>query len=309
MHVHPFATALLPVALLVLAGCGDAPAPGSASDTTAEAGPASDAPATPPGAPPDTLRVLAYNIHHAAGNDGVLDLERIARVIRNLEPDLVALQEVDRGVERTGGVDQTAVLAELTGMSPVFGEFMPYQGGEYGMAVLSAWPIVESWNHRLPDGAEPRTSVTVRVRSPDTGREIVLADIHFYRTEAERLAQATTLDSLLRATAATIVAGDPPRADDPSLADDPSVGGPPAILAGDFNSESGTAVMDTLASLGWWTVPKDGPSLTFRSDAPVREIDFLLLRPRERFEVIEHHVVDEPVASDHAPIFAELVVR
>jgi endonuclease/exonuclease/phosphatase family metal-dependent hydrolase len=268
-------------ALLLCVACGDADAPPDGAGATA----------------PDTLRVLAYNIHHGAGNDEVLDLDRIAALIRDLEPDIVALQEVDRVVERTDGVDQAAVLGELTGMTPVFGEFMPYQGGSYGQAVLSAWPVVESWNHRLPDGAEPRSSVSVRVRSPDTGREIVLADIHFYRTEEERLAQALTLDRLLRETAAVAAAA-------------PGGGaGPPAILAGDFNSEPGTAVMDTLAALGWHVVPKDGSPLTFRSDEPVREIDFVMVRPQERFEVLEHRVIVEPVASDHSPIFAVLVVR
>lgn len=237
----------------------------------------------------DTLRVLAWNIHHGEGNDGALDLERIATLIRDLEPDLVALQEVDRGVERTEGVDQAAWLGERTGMTSVFGDFMAYQGGEYGMAVLSAWPVVESWNHRLPDGAEPRRSTTLRVRSPDTGREIVLSDVHFYRTEEERLAQATTLDSLLRVR--------DPASDHPTL------------LVGDFNSEPGTAVIDTLAAAGWWVVPKDGTSLTFRSDDPVREIDYVMLRPRDGWSVLEHRVIDEPVASDHAPILAVLVVR
>jgi len=252
--------------------------------------------------------VLAYNIHHGAGNDEVIDLERIAALIRDLEPDLVALQEVDRGVERTKGVDQAAVLGELTGTTPVFGAFMPYQGGDYGMAVLSAWPIVESRNHRLPEGAEPRTSVTVRVRSPTTGREIVLSDIHFYRTEEERLAQALTLDRLLRSHDRTTTTPGDATGD----AADRNDGGPaditPTLLAGDFNSEPGTVVMDTLAALGWRVLTKSGTPLTFRSDDPVREIDFMLVRPAERWEVIEHRVIDEPVASDHSPIFAVLVV-
>ncbi|MEX2025646.1 MAG: endonuclease/exonuclease/phosphatase family protein, partial [Pirellulaceae bacterium] len=61
------------------------------------------------------LRVLTYNIHHGEGIDGKLDLPRIARVIESVDPDLVALQEVDRRVERTGSVDQPAELARLTG--------------------------------------------------------------------------------------------------------------------------------------------------------------------------------------------------
>ena len=90
----------------------------------------------------DTLRVLSYNIHHAEGMDGAVDLERIADLINRLEPDVVALQEVDQLVERTERVDQAMVLGELTSLTPVFGAFMDYQGGQYGMALLSRWKVV-----------------------------------------------------------------------------------------------------------------------------------------------------------------------
>ena len=140
--------------------------------------------------PPVTLRLLTYNIKHGLGNDGEIDLERTAAVINALQPDLVALQEVDNGVERTGGVDQAQRLGQLTGMHAAFGDFMEYQGGHYGMAILSRYPIVESENHRLPDGAEPRSALAARVKVDDTGREIVFVGIHLYRTAEERLCQA-----------------------------------------------------------------------------------------------------------------------
>ena len=78
------------------------------------------------------LRVLCYNIHHAAGVDGKLDVPRIARVIQSVKPDLVALQEVDRNTTRTGKVDQAAELAQLTRMNHVFGANIAFQGGQYG---------------------------------------------------------------------------------------------------------------------------------------------------------------------------------
>ena len=53
-----------------------------------------------------TLRVLTYNIHHGEGTDGVFDLERLAKVINDLAPDIVALQEVDKGTDRASGVMQ-----------------------------------------------------------------------------------------------------------------------------------------------------------------------------------------------------------
>lgn len=57
---------------------------------------------------PATLRVLTYNIHHGEGTDGRFDLSRTAGLIATAEPDLVALQEVDQGTDRAGGVDQVA---------------------------------------------------------------------------------------------------------------------------------------------------------------------------------------------------------
>src|SRR5690606_4366306 len=102
-------------------------------------------------AEPLRLRVLSYNIHHAEGVDGKLDLERIAEVIRAAKPDLVALQEVDRNARRTGSVDQPAELARLTEMQVVFGSNIELQGGHYGNAVLSRFPIASERNHLLPN--------------------------------------------------------------------------------------------------------------------------------------------------------------
>src|SRR6186997_642124 len=76
-----------------------------------------------------TLRVLTYNIHHGEGTDGIVDLPRLAHIVKSVQPDLVALQEVDLGTERASGVDQLHVLAQLTGMRAQFGKAMDYAGG------------------------------------------------------------------------------------------------------------------------------------------------------------------------------------
>jgi len=202
-----------------------------------------------------------------------------------VNPDVVTLQEIDQVVERTGRVDQAAVYGELTGMEHLFGDFMEYQGGHYGMALLSRLPVVEWTNHRLPPGTEPRSAVTARVRMERSGREVVISGIHFYRTEEERLAQAQSLMDHL--------GGD----------DTPTI-----ILAGDFNSTPGSPVMELLASR--FSVPeKDGPSFTFPADGPAREIDFILVRAPGEFRVLEYQVLDETVASDHRPIFMVLELR
>lgn len=232
----------------------------------------------------DTVRVMANNIHHGEGMDTALDLERIARFIALQDPDIVALQEVDSGTERTNRVDQARRLGELTSMSAVFGSFMAYQGGEYGMAVLSRWPIVATNNLRLPDGEEPRTALSVRVRSPRTGRDLVFVGIHFYRTAEERVAQAMRLHDLLEVETS------------------------PVILAGDYNSLPDSEVMAFFAR-SWTIVDKGEDRLTFPSWEPQREIDFFVYRPADRFEILEQRVLDEPVASDHRALFARMLVR
>src|ERR1044071_7467187 len=84
-----------------------------------------------------TLRIMTYNIHVGVGMDKKLDLQRIADVINKEKPDLVGLQEVDRGVTRTEGKDEIAELAGFTSMSYAFAHNLDYQGGQYGVAILS----------------------------------------------------------------------------------------------------------------------------------------------------------------------------
>ena len=237
----------------------------------------------PPLAAQATVRIVAYNIKHGEGLDGRVDLARAAEVLRALDADVVTLQEIDRGVERTDGVDQAAALGRMLGMEAHFGDFMPYQGGEYGMAVLSRLPVLSVLNLRLPDGDEPRSALHVTVATGREGRPLSVVGIHLYRTPEERFAQADSLSALLEEV------------------------DHPVVLAGDFNSFPGGRVRRLLRDEGWFVVEKEGGSFTFPADDPAREIDFVMLRPASAFEIVEHRVVDEPLVSDHRPLL--LVVR
>ena len=232
---------------------------------------------------PDTLRVLAYNIHHAEGMDEVIDFERIAWLIDTVRPDIVALQEVDSVVARTGGVDQASELARMTGMQPYFGRFMAYQGGAYGMALLSRLPVNEWTNVRLPDGDEPRSVVATNVEL-ESGRNVRVIGVHFYRTEAERLAQAVALEAWL--------------ADQEPM---------PTLLAGDFNSYRGDSVLSHLDRT-WQIVDKGEDFQTFPSWAPDREIDYFMYWPEHAFEVAGQELLDEPLMSDHRALVIDVVV-
>lgn len=235
---------------------------------------------SPTQATASAVRVLSYNIKHGYGNDGVVDLERIAGVIRRLNPDVVALQEVDHTCERSGKIDEAAELAKRTGLiHHAFGSFFDYQGGEYGMAILSRYPIRDSHNLRLPDGAEPRTSLVATIDAPIRFR---VADVHFYRTEQERLAQANRLLEYLNANDVEL----------------------PTVIAGDFNSRPKSAVLELFRE--WAIPPKGDDNLTIPSDGPRSEIDFLMYRPATSFQTERVEVVHEPIASDHRPVLIDL---
>lgn len=89
------------------------------------------------------LRVATFNVHHCEGLDGRVDVERIAEVIRSTGAALIALQELDRGLARSGEVDQPAELARLLDMEAAFFPSLQRDGGDYGLALL-ATPSVSS---------------------------------------------------------------------------------------------------------------------------------------------------------------------
>jgi endonuclease/exonuclease/phosphatase family metal-dependent hydrolase len=227
--------------------------------------------------PAASLRVHCWNIHHGAGTDGRIDLERIAAVIRDAKPDVVALQEVDNGCARSGKVDQAAELARLTGMAGNFGKAMDFQGGAYGQAILSRHPVKASRVLALPGAGEPRIAFEVTIDWQ--GSDIRVVSTHLGLVADERLAQAKELLRLLPA------------------------GGPPTVLCGDFNETLDDPAMQWITTR-FKNLPKAAPPFTHPDHDPRVEIDFIL---SEGFEASGPTVVlKETTASDHRPILVEI---
>lgn len=237
----------------------------------------------------DRLTVLTYNIQIGMGIDKRTDLERTAAVIKAVKPDLVALQEVDRKARRSGGFDQAVELARMTGMHMVFGkasvrEGIDEDGGDYGVAILSRFPIKRSQNRQLPytRGFELRAVLEVEFDWPlKSGKRIPvrLFDTHFDNaSEPDRIASAKLVNQLVQAND-TI----------------------PTILGGDLNSRPGSEPLKILAEQ--WTFAGAGKDMpTFPANAPRAQIDYVLYRPAKAWKVIEASVVDAPDASDHRPV-------
>ena len=234
---------------------------------------------------PLRLRVLSYNIHHGEGVDHKVDLPRIAEAIKSVNPDLVALQEVDRGVRRTAGIDEPQELARLTGMEVVFEKNIRYQGGDYGNAVLSKLPIKRHKNHPLPSfyKGEQRGVLEVEVETTVPGQSVLFLATHLdYRpADEERLASVKFINDLVTSTE-----------------------GQPALLAGDLNAKPDSTTLRGFKKL--WTPVNDEELPTFPVEKPTRQIDFILFHPAECWKAVETRALDEAVASDHRGIFAVL---
>lgn len=230
-----------------------------------------------------TWRVVSYNIHHARGMDDSVDIERIASVLRRLDADIVALQEVDERVERSGREDQAARLGELLGMHHAFGSFMSYQGGRYGMAILSRCAIRSVDPVRLTEGNEPRIALAVEIGQPGGGT-LTIVNVHFdwVRDDRFRYTQASEVTRYLDG-----IPG-------------------PHILAGDFNDLPESRTLSLFRTRGREAAKPHERRFTFSSTEPVREIDFVFASPAGDWDVSDVEVVNEPMASDHLPVVAEL---
>jgi endonuclease/exonuclease/phosphatase family metal-dependent hydrolase len=247
---------------------------------------------------PEELRVVTYNIHHGEGVDRKLDLKRIAHVLLTVEPHIVALQEVDQRTRRTGGVDQPAELAKLTGMEVVFGRNIDYDGGGYGTAVLTKLPVRTTESVKLksfyaPTETNPEQRGAQIIELGDKagpGLLFICTHLDYRPKDDERLHSAKTINDLIAKR-----------------------GGTPAILAGDLNAVPDSKPMEEFRKQ-WKIVglqsdakPANAPPLlTFPAEKPDRWIDYVLVRPAEEWEVVEVRVLDESVASDHRPLLAVL---
>jgi endonuclease/exonuclease/phosphatase family metal-dependent hydrolase len=234
-----------------------------------------------------TLKVLSYNIHHGSppSNPTDIDLDAIAKVIIEHQPDLAALQEVDSFTGRSGPFNQAEELGKKTGMTAHFFKAINHDGGEYGVAILSRLPIVETNRYPLPrkegNGGEPRilATATIQVSSKE---KILFACTHLdaQSDSTNRHLQINAIEGLLK---------------DSTL---------PIIIAGDFNAAPGSQVIRILDNN--FTRTCDPCEFTIPVDQPRRAIDFIAFSPPKSFRIKQHIVIPERKASDHLPVLAIL---
>ena len=232
-----------------------------------------------------SLRVMTYNIKYGA--ESGLDLGKLAAVIKESNPDVIGLQEVDEGTRRSGNKRETDELSSLTGMKyRYFGANFDFDGGKYGLAILSKYPLSNVRTIRLDDrtkrenGYEPRIAVAADVDAKN--RKITFVTVHASLHASERDDNARAILSALGPTASR------------------------AIVCGDFNETPSKDIGDLLTGTGMVDAFKEKHrfQLGFTAPAsfPMRRIDFIYRG--KSFGKTAHAWVPNTKASDHRPVAA-----
>jgi len=237
------------------------------------------------------MKLMSYNVMHCAGADNKVDIARTAEVIKRENPRFVGVQELDfMAKHRSGGVDQPAELGRLTGMYATFAQAIPYQGGGYGVAVLSREKPISVFKTALPGREEPRVLLLCEFR------DCWFGTTHLSLQEADRLA---SVEIIRKAVAERAVAK-------------------PVYLTGDWNARPNSKPLTAMRS--FMTILSDMKGRTFHGFkwsvgpdgkpgvAPAGElcIDYIAVDSfsAKKLVVRDSHVVPDIATSDHSPVVA-----
>ncbi len=224
----------------------------------------------------NTLRIMSYNIRNAMGMDRVTDFDRLAGEILDVAPDVVALQEIDSATRRSQSIDVLHEIADRVLMHRVYAPAIEYDGGKYGIGVLSKEKPLQHRSLPLPGREEERALLLVEFE------QYLFACTHLSLTDEDRMA---SLQIIAREAAAS---------------------GKPFILAGDLNARPDSPFMTALAEQ--FDVLTDTEKPTFPADTPTECIDYIAVykTPCQPYTLLSRFVPEAPMASDHRPVVADI---
>lgn len=233
------------------------------------------------------IKIMTYNIHscYPVGASAP-DIQGTADVIKNINPDVALLQEIDVNTTSSGGIDQLATLSALTGMKYYyFGKAIDYNNGEFGVGLLSKYKLEETNTTKLPLIAKQNDSDYVEQRVLAEGKItfkghlLTLATTHLDLTQYNREAQIPAIVSQL----------------EPSYF---------VILGGDFNIRPTNSLISDLQNFSYTFTSLSGNSFYNYL------IDYITYRPGSRFKLISHQVITSAGnVSDHYPVVAVLEIK
>ena len=224
----------------------------------------------------DYLKLMSYNVRNAKGMDGIHNIQRIANVIINESPDVVAVQELDSMTTRSG---QKYVLGELSERTQMYATYAPaisFQGGKYGIGILSKETPLTIRTYPLPGREEARMLLVAEFKN------YFFACTHLSLTEEDRLASLDIIKN--------------------------SVGKSekPYFLAGDLNDKPDSKFIQALQQD--FQVLTHIKKPTFPAPEPTETIDYIAAwkHGSNDFANLSAQILEEPVASDHRPLSIQL---
>jgi len=231
------------------------------------------------------VKVLSFNILHGKTMKGDFNLDVIAKVIIDADPDFVALQEVDYKTNRARKYDLVTELGWRAKMAPIYARAMHYDGGEYGEGVLSKHTFLQTRNVPLPyiPGDEPRAAleITTVLPSKDT-ISFVGTHLDHLELETNKIMQAKEINKVFSSNKY------------------------PTILTGDLNAEPNSETMNILESFWTASYDKTNPQPTFSSEHPTKKIDYVMFYPKNRWKILKKEVICDTIASDHCAYLVTL---
>ncbi|WP_418893889.1 endonuclease/exonuclease/phosphatase family protein [Limibacterium fermenti] len=229
---------------------------------------------------PKPVKILSYNVRNTRGMDDVVDYNRVAAVIKRIDADCVALQELDSATIRSKGLIVLDELAKRTGLYASYNKSIDYQGGGYGIGVLTKEQPLRKESVTLPGREEQRSLLIVEMK------DYVICCTHWSLKQPDRLASVGIIRKAVEKFTSK-----------------------PVFLAGDLNAVPQSEEIAALSAD--WCAVNDTAAYTSPAHNPRRCIDYILVKndPHVRIQVVGTKVENEPVASDHLPVWTKLSIK
>ena len=225
----------------------------------------------------EKVKILSYNIRNARGTDDVTDYDRVAGVIRRVSADCVAIQELDSATMRSNGDFVLDEIARRTKMYAVFNASIEYDGGKYGIGILTKEKPIKKEAIPLPGREEKRSMLLVETD------DYVICCTHWSLTREDRMASVELINELAA-----------------------KYTDKPVFLAGDLNAAPNDREIQELKLT--WEVLNNEKEYTCPSVHPTKCIDYILIKKDSPYpyRVLKSKVEVEPLASDHSPVWVEI---
>ena len=233
----------------------------------------------------EIIRIMSYNIRTCRGGDNILNESKeyrydlISDIINKVNPDFVAVQEIDSVTERSSGDFVLGELAERTSMYASFVPSIDYQGGKYGIGILSKDKPISYYKVKLPGREEARSLLIVEFEN------CIVACTHLSLTAEDRLSSASIIKDVTKNI------------------------NKPFFLAGDMNSEKYSKEQNLLEES--FQILNDYKQNTIPTYNPNRCIDFIYgLRNGYTYSVkAQKGLYKCKDASDHLPLYVDVLIH